>query len=97
VVIKDGSRGSLAVTDKNLIRIPGISITAVDTTGAGDNFNAGFLYAWLNHYPIDICLKWGNITGGLSTLEMGGTTRKVTIEEVMKVLSSQYTDSRSFA
>jgi len=97
VVIKDGSRGSLAYTSKNLIKIPGISIKAVDTTGAGDNFNAGFLYAWLNHFPIDTCLKWGNITGGLSTLEMGGTTRKVTIEEVMEVLSTQYSNSSSSA
>ncbi len=93
VIIKDGSKGSLACTANNLIRIPGISIKPVDTTGAGDNFNAGFLYAWLNNYPIDTCLKWGNITGGLSTLEMGGTTRKITIEEVLKVLSSQYANS----
>jgi sugar/nucleoside kinase (ribokinase family) len=93
VVIKDGSNGSIAYFNKNLIRMPGISINPADTTGAGDNFNAGFLYAWLNHYPTDTCLKWGNITGGLSTMEMGGTTRKITIEEVNKVLISQYNNS----
>jgi hypothetical protein len=97
VVIKDGSKGSLAYTNKKLTRIPGISIKSVDTTGAGDNFNAGFLYAWLNHYPIDTCLKWGNATGGLSTLELGGTTRKITTEEVMKILSSQNNNSWSKA
>jgi sugar/nucleoside kinase (ribokinase family) len=95
VVIKDGSKGTIAYFNKNLIRMPGISIKSVDTTGAGDNFNAGFLYAWLNHYPTDTCLQWGNITGGLSTMEMGGTTRKISIEEVKKVLTSQYKNSNS--
>jgi sugar/nucleoside kinase (ribokinase family) len=97
VVIKDGKKGSLAYTNNELKRMPGISINTVDTTGAGDNFNAGFIYAWLNHYPIDTCLQFGNITGGLSTMELGGTTRKVTIAEVMNVLASQYINSSTIA
>ena len=58
VVIKDGSNGSHAYTHNHLFHVPAIPVNAIDTTGAGDNFNAGFLYAWLDGQPIDTCLKW---------------------------------------
>ncbi len=90
VVIKDGSNGSLAYTKNTLYQIPAMPVEAVDTTGAGDSFNAGFVYAWLNHQSIEICLKWGNITGGLSTTELGGTTRKITADEVKEIIAEIY-------
>src|SRR4030043_1308348 len=90
VVIKDGCNGSLAYTNKTLYQVPGIPVDPIDTTGAGDNFNAGFLHAWLDGLAIETCLKWGNITGGLSTTELGGTTRKITVDEVKETLSRIY-------
>lgn len=90
VVVKDGPNGSHAYTKDTLIHIPAIPINPIDTTGAGENFNAGFLYAWLDHQPLETCLKWGNITGGLSTTELGGTTRKISIDLVKKTLSEVY-------
>lgn len=90
VVIKDGSNGSFAYTNNTLIRVPGIPVDPIDTTGAGDNFNAGFLRAWLDGQSLEMCLKWGNITGGLSITEMGGTSRKITVEEVKETLSRLY-------
>ena len=90
VVIKDGSKGSLAYTNNQLFYVPAIQVNAIDTTGAGDNFNAGFLCAWLDAQPIETCLKWGNILGGLSTTELGGTTRRVTSDEVIETLSKVY-------
>jgi sugar/nucleoside kinase (ribokinase family) len=62
----------------------------IDTTGAGDNFNAGFIFAWLEGQSIETCLKWGNITGGLSTTQLGGTARKITIHEVKESFSRNY-------
>jgi sugar/nucleoside kinase (ribokinase family) len=88
VVVKDGANGSWAYADHHLIHIPAISVDPVDTTGAGDNFNAGFLYAWLEGQSIENCLKWGNVVGGLSTTVMGGTVRKVTCDEVRKYLDN---------
>lgn len=90
VVIKDGSKGSLAYTNNQLFYVPAIQVNAIDTTGAGDNFNAGFLCAWLGGQPIETCLKWGNILGGLSTTELGGTTRRITSDEVIETLSKEY-------
>jgi sugar/nucleoside kinase (ribokinase family) len=52
--------------------MPAIEVEPVDTTGAGDCFNAGFLYAWLNGEAIQDCLRMGNVCGGLSTEEFGG-------------------------
>jgi len=90
VVIKDGSNGSFAYTNSLLIHVPAIPVIATDTTGAGDNFNAGFLHAWLDGQSIETCLKWGNILGGLSTTELGGTTRKITTADVIETISKVY-------
>jgi sugar/nucleoside kinase (ribokinase family) len=86
VVVKDGANGSFCLTNSQIIHEPAIPVNPKETTGAGDNFNAGFLRAWLDGQPLEICLRWGNIVGGLSTTELGGTTRKITVEEVKKYL-----------
>ena len=88
VVIKDGPKGSWSYLKDQLVHVPAIPVTSVDTTGAGDNFTAGFLYAWLNGQSLEICMKWGNIVGGLSTTMMGGTTRKISCEDVYKYLET---------
>jgi sugar/nucleoside kinase (ribokinase family) len=90
VVIKDGRNGSLAYTKNTLYQIPAMPVEAVDTTGAGDSFNAGFIYAWFHNQSIENCLKWGNITGGLSTTELGGTTRIITADEVKQIMAKIY-------
>jgi sugar/nucleoside kinase (ribokinase family) len=77
VVIKDGSNGAYACTKDSIIHMHSIPVKPVDTTGAGDNFNAGFLTAWLCGESLDRCLQWGVITGGLSTTQPGGTTVKI--------------------
>jgi sugar/nucleoside kinase (ribokinase family) len=82
VVIKDGPAGALAYDRKNITHSPAIAISPVDTTGAVDCFNAGFIKAWLNDLPLTECLRWGNIVGGLSTLGHGGTGRIVCEEDV---------------
>ena len=86
VVVKDGSNGAFGLEHGRLVHVPAITVEPKDTTGAGDNFNAGFLCAWLNKQPLETCLQWGNIVGGLSTTELGGTTRKITQEDIIKYL-----------
>ncbi|MGA2821570.1 MAG: PfkB family carbohydrate kinase [Anaerolineales bacterium] len=49
----------------------------MDTTGAGDCFDAAFVTAWLDGQPLEKRLEWGNMVGGLPTLELDGTGRVV--------------------
>ncbi len=87
VVVKDGAGGSYACDGGTIVHEPAIQVKPLDTTGAGDCFDAGFLKAWLDGRPLRECLRWGNIVGGLSTLGMGGTGRVVTAKEVEDRLS----------
>jgi sugar/nucleoside kinase (ribokinase family) len=87
VVVKAGAAGAYAYHHGQLLHVPALKLKPLDTTGAGDSFNAGFLRAWLDGQPLESCLRWGNIVGGLSTQGYGATGRKVTVEEVRKYLS----------
>jgi sugar/nucleoside kinase (ribokinase family) len=72
VVLKLGARGSRWIARGTDIRVPAVRVRAVDTTGAGDAFNGGFLAAMLAGAPPKACLKTGNVVGGLSTTAPGG-------------------------
>jgi sugar/nucleoside kinase (ribokinase family) len=73
VAVKCGARGSVVQRGKERFAVPPVTVTPVDTIGAGDSFNAGFLFAWLQGLPPEACGLAGNITGALSTLGPGGT------------------------
>ncbi|WP_353068465.1 sugar kinase [Tunturibacter empetritectus] len=73
VVVKCGSKGALAQDGVIRQHIPGLTVTPVDTIGAGDSFNAGFLSAYLRGASVNEAAHMGNVTGALSTLAPGGT------------------------
>jgi sugar/nucleoside kinase (ribokinase family) len=72
VVIKRGARGSMGSADGEIREAPAEPARVVDTTGAGDCFNAGFLSGWLAKLPLEECLTLGNICGARSVEEFGG-------------------------
>jgi sugar/nucleoside kinase (ribokinase family) len=74
VGIKWGVRGSLGAKGAEIEHVPAIGVEPVDTTGAGDCFNAGFLYGYLQGWPLRRALGAGNICGGLSTRAGGWET-----------------------
>lgn len=73
VAIKYGAQGALIGQGSKRFTAPPVAVTPVDTIGAGDSFNAGFLAAWLQGADSQTCGRAGNITGALSTLRPGGT------------------------
>lgn len=73
-VIKLGCQGSLAAKGSDLYRAPSYPVKAVDTTGAGDSFNAGFIYGFLKGKKLEECLRCGNGCGALSVTALGGNT-----------------------
>lgn len=90
VVLKDGKNGAFACQRGKILHVPALSVDPVDTTGAGDCFSAGFTAAWLAEKPVEECLRWGNIVGGLSTLKIGGTSQVVTPSDVHHYLKTGY-------
>jgi ribokinase len=82
VVMKDGAKGARAWWPGGTCAAPGRSVDVVDTTGAGDSFNAGFLAARLSGRPIEEAIRWAAIAGSLSTRAVGGTAAQATREEV---------------
>jgi sugar/nucleoside kinase (ribokinase family) len=82
VVVKLGADGAIAATpDGRLLRGAAPIIEPVDTTGAGDTFNAGFLAAWLEGRDLVDALRFAVACGSLSTLSVGGTDGQPTRAE----------------
>lgn len=73
IVVKCGSRGAVVQHGRRRARIPPIQVTPIDTIGAGDSFNAGFLHSYLHQNDPLLAATVGNMTGALSTLRPGGT------------------------
>jgi sugar/nucleoside kinase (ribokinase family) len=71
-ILKEGPRGSRWIAPNGDIRVRARPVKVVDTTGAGDAFNGGFLWAWLNGEPPERCLAAGAAVGAASVRKPGG-------------------------
>jgi sugar/nucleoside kinase (ribokinase family) len=84
VAIKLGAEGGLALrrgTNLEVAKVPGLSVEVVDTTGAGDSFDAGFLYGFIAGWPLRHSLELAVACGSLSVRGVGGTAAQPTLEE----------------
>ncbi len=84
VAVKCGIGGALACQGVNATRAPALPVKVVDTVGAGDSFDAGFLYGWLNAWSLEKSLLLAVACGSLSTQAAGGTTAQPTLAEALK-------------
>lgn len=72
-VVKRGAAGATAHRRGETASVPGPAVSVVDTTGAGDAFNGGFLDLWLTGAPLEACLAEGNACGAATVQAPGGT------------------------
>lgn len=73
VAVKCGKQGALVQAGSRRWHLPTEVVTPIDTIGAGDSFNAGFLAAYLRGKTPDACAAFGNRTAAFSTQRPGGT------------------------
>jgi sugar/nucleoside kinase (ribokinase family) len=84
VVVKRGALGGLLVSGADVIRAPALPRTVIDTTGAGDSFNAGFLYGLLSGWEPARCLELACVCGSLS-VSLAGLDGQPTIDQALRV------------
>ncbi len=88
-VAKLGSQGCAAIEGGRLLRVPAFPVRPVDTTGAGDSFNAGFLHSWLRRNPLREAMEFAAACGALSTLASGGSAGQPTEEKAKKFIARE--------
>jgi ribokinase len=71
VVMTLGERGALIVTSSSSTHIPAVPMSAVDTTGAGDAFNAGLATAFASGASLEAAVQFAVVTGGLAVTKEG--------------------------
>ncbi len=78
------SQGSTAIA-----HAPALKVAVIDTTGAGDSFDAGFLYGYLNGWPLERSLRLACACGSLSTRAAGGTAGQPTLDEALRAIGDR--------
>jgi len=87
LAVKLGPDGALGVSASKKVTVTSIPVKVVDTVGAGDSFNAGFLYGYLHNWDLEKALRLACVCGALSTQKAGGTEAQPTLDEAMKYVS----------
>jgi sugar/nucleoside kinase (ribokinase family) len=73
VVIKRGKEGAIARRGEEQFVTAPFEVAMIDSIGAGDSFDAGFIHQFIRGARIEECLKFASVTGALSTTRPGGT------------------------
>lgn len=87
LAIKLGADGALGMRNGQRVRVPALPVKVVDTVGAGDSFDAGFIYGYQQGWSLEKSLRAGAVCGALSTRRPGGTAGQATLDEMLDELS----------
>ncbi len=89
VIAKLGSKGASIIKKDEYMNIPGFKVSAVDTTAAGDSFNAGFAFALAEEKSLKDCVEFGNAVGAISTTALGAQEAMPTYEIVNEFIKDK--------
>ena len=86
VAVKQGAEGAIAGRGAERVKAPPLRINVVDTTGAGDSFDAGFVHAYLQGNDLASCLEFANAAGALAACRVGGADGAPTADDVISFM-----------
>jgi 2-dehydro-3-deoxygluconokinase len=87
VVLKEGRRGSTVFTRGQRVHAPPYEVTEVDPTGAGDCYDAGFVYGLAHGWQLDRCAEFANTLGALTVRMRGAMEGFRDHQEVMAFMA----------
>jgi len=91
IAVKMSNEGSLGFQKDKKINVPSfLNKNVVDAIGAGDSFNAGFIFKFINNEHLQDCLQFGNLTGAINTTASGGTAAFSSFDELKKTAKEQF-------
>jgi sugar/nucleoside kinase (ribokinase family) len=82
-----GPEGAIALVEGEIIHVKGFEVRALDTTGAGDVFHAGFIYGLLQNWEVVEILRFANAVAALKCRDLGGRRGIPTLEETRDFLN----------
>jgi len=91
LVVTMGEHGSSALEGDTYYHAPAFKVHAVDTTGAGDVFRGGFIYALVNGQPMDQALRTANAAAAVSCTRLGALNGVPTLAEVRDLMAANVT------
>jgi len=91
-----GSDGVLAWDGVRFHHAPAFEVNAVDTTGAGDTFHAGFLYAWRKGWPLQRQLEFACAAAALNCTGLGARGGIQSVEKIEELMAQGQRHSAAF-
>lgn len=88
VIIKAGAQGAYIITPECIEHIPGFSVTAIDTTAAGDSFNAGLAYALGEKQPLRDAVRFAHAVAAIATTKLGAQSAMPSLEEALRLIQA---------
>jgi sugar/nucleoside kinase (ribokinase family) len=79
-----GASGAMTWIKGRRVTFPALKIDAVDTTGAGDIFHAGFIYGLLQNWPLEKIMRFANAAAGLSCMHLGARSGIRPLSEILQ-------------
>jgi len=91
IVVKQGKTGSTVFTrGASFFKPAFLNTDVIDAIGAGDSFNAGFVYKYIQKRPLEDCQEFGNVIGAVSTTAPGGTNAFSDKHKILKTAKERF-------
>jgi sulfofructose kinase len=88
IAVTSGSGGATALVGDQCVNFPALKVQAIDTTGAGDIFHAGFIYGVLQNWPLEKIMAFANASAGLSCTRLGAQAGIFPLATIMEAAES---------